>query len=84
MKIAFVTDDGENVSAHFGRATHYLVVDVENGKETGRELREKLGHAHFHTEEHQHEEHSAEGHGFDPQSQSATLPCWMPLKIAAW
>ena len=35
MKIAFVTDDGQSISAHFGRAAYYLVVDVVDGKETG-------------------------------------------------
>ncbi len=70
MKIAFVTDDGETISTHFGRAAYYLVVNVEDGRETGREMREKMGHAHFHTEESHHEEHAGEKHGFDPQSQS--------------
>jgi predicted Fe-Mo cluster-binding NifX family protein len=69
MKIAFVTDDGERICAHFGRATHYLVVSVEDGKEIARELREKMGHAHF-GGEHHHEDHSGAPHGFDPQSQS--------------
>jgi len=70
MKIAFVTDDGMNISAHFGRAAYYLVVNVENGQEIGREMREKLGHTHFHAAEHQHGEHDSGVHGLDPQSQS--------------
>ncbi|BBB49304.1 NifB/NifX family molybdenum-iron cluster-binding protein [Pelolinea submarina] len=71
MKIAFVTDDGESISAHFGRASHYLVVEVADGKETGREMREKLSHNHFHNEDHGHEEHApGQPHGFDPASQS--------------
>jgi len=69
MKIAFVTDDGKSVSAHFGRAAYYLVVNVEDGRETGREMREKMGHTHFQAEG-QHEEHSGQAHGFDPQSQA--------------
>jgi predicted Fe-Mo cluster-binding NifX family protein len=71
MKIAFVTDDGDTISAHFGRATHYLVVEVVDGSETGREMREKMGHSHFQSEhDHQHEEHAGQPHGFDPASQS--------------
>ena len=71
MKIAFVTDDGESISAHFGRASYYLVVEVADGKETGREMRDKLGHSHFQNENHGHEEHAAgQPHGFDPDSQS--------------
>ena len=41
MKIAFVTDDGETISQHFGRASKYLVVEVDGGKELLRELRDK-------------------------------------------
>ena len=52
MKIAIVTDDGKTISRHFGRATHYLVVTAEDGKIIERELREKLGHQHFSSEEH--------------------------------
>ncbi len=69
MKIAFITDDGKNISAHFGRAPYYQVIEVEAGKETHRDLREKLGHMHFQSEG-QHEEHSGEQHGFSPESQS--------------
>ena len=70
MKIAFVTDDGQTISAHFGRAAYYLVVTVDDGKETGREMREKMGHTHFNHDQ-QHEEHvPGQPHGFDPQSQS--------------
>ena len=68
MKIAFVTDDGKTISAHFGRAAYYLVVDVDGKKEVGREMRDKMGHTHFHAEEH-HEDQSGEGHGFGQQAQ---------------
>lgn len=69
MKIAFVTDDGLEVSRHFGRAGKYLVIEVENGVETSRELRDKMGHQHFAQEESGHEHHDGP-HGFDPASQS--------------
>ena len=62
MKIAIVTDDGRTISRHFGRATHYLVVTAEDGKPLVRELREKLGHQHFGSEEHGHHEHDSD-HG---------------------
>jgi predicted Fe-Mo cluster-binding NifX family protein len=73
MKIAFVTDDGQAISAHFGRAAYFLVVEVEDGKEVKREMREKLGHTHFHAEhdhDHHHEENAGQPHGMDPASQS--------------
>lgn len=62
MKIAIVTDDGRTISRHFGRATHYLVVTAEDGKPLVRELREKLGHQHFGSEEHGQHEHGGD-HG---------------------
>jgi len=69
MKIAFVTDDGIAISSHFGRAGKYLVVNTDNGKEIGRELKNKLGHQHFSQGE-SHHEHGSGQHGFDPASQS--------------
>lgn len=71
MKIAAVSDDGVTISQHFGRAPFYVVVTVEEGRIIGREVREKMGHAHFAGEHHEHH-HSAgpHGHGFDPAAQS--------------
>jgi transcriptional regulator with XRE-family HTH domain/predicted Fe-Mo cluster-binding NifX family protein len=57
MKIALITDDGKSISRHFGRATHYLVLTLEDGKVVNRELRPKLGHRHFHGEEEGNHEH---------------------------
>ncbi len=54
MKIAVVTDDGETISQHFGRAPYYAHLTVENGQVTGQEQREKLAHHHG-PGEHQHE-----------------------------
>ena len=70
MKIAFATQDGKTISKHFGRAPYYLVVTVENGVETAREMRDKANHAHF-----AHEAHGSEGaeqhpHGFSPDEQN--------------
>jgi predicted Fe-Mo cluster-binding NifX family protein len=52
MKIAVVTEDGETISQHFGRAAFYLIGTVENGKIIKRELIEKLGHRDFAHEPH--------------------------------
>lgn len=69
MKIAVVTDDGATISKHFGRASHYQVVTVENNQIVNRELRDKIGHAHF-----AHEPHdpapSDRPHGMGAHSQS--------------
>ncbi len=68
MKIAAITDDGQAISLHFGRAPNYLVLTIENGKIVNRELRSKLGHAHFTGEPHE-EERPGQPHGFGPISQ---------------
>ena len=48
MKIAFVTDDGITITQHFGRAGKYLVVEVDDGKEVSRDLRDRQGHKQKH------------------------------------
>ena len=37
MKIAFVSDDHETISAHFGRGLFYEIYSIENGKVTTHE-----------------------------------------------
>jgi len=66
-KIAVITDDGVTISQHFGRAPYYMVVTVENGQITDRELREKLGHGQFMHQPHNPQTHG-QGHGQDPAS----------------
>jgi predicted Fe-Mo cluster-binding NifX family protein len=68
MNLAVITDDGKTISQHFGRALNYLVLTIEDGKITQRELRSKLGHNHL-SGEAQHEHHG-EGHGMDPASHN--------------
>jgi predicted Fe-Mo cluster-binding NifX family protein len=67
MKIAAITDDGKTISQHFGRAPYYLVATVENGEIVERELRDKLGHAHFQNEPHEVEA-PGQPHGFGADS----------------
>ncbi len=52
MKIALVTDDGNTISQHFGRAGYYEVLSVENGSVIGRERREKPAHGLHHQHPH--------------------------------
>lgn len=66
MKIAVITDDGQTISQHFGRALHYAVFTIEDGKITQREMRDKLGHNQFVGES--HEEQHGPGHGMDAAS----------------
>jgi predicted Fe-Mo cluster-binding NifX family protein len=65
MKVAAITDDGETISMHFGRAQYYLVCTIEDGKIIERELREKMGHRHFANQPHDdHDSNDPRGHGF--------------------
>jgi predicted Fe-Mo cluster-binding NifX family protein len=70
MKIAAITEDGQTISQHFGRAPHYMVVTVEQGRIVSRELRDKLGHAHFQGEPHDHEAGGDGRHGFGPEADN--------------
>ncbi|MFZ0532792.1 MAG: NifB/NifX family molybdenum-iron cluster-binding protein [Anaerolineales bacterium] len=72
MKIAAITDDGNTISQHFGRAPYYLVATVENGQIVKRELRNKLGHAQFANQPHT-EEQPGQPHGMGPASHNKHL-----------
>ena len=51
MKIAFVSDDGITIHRHFGRALQYVIVTIEGGRETSREIRAKSdSHGHSHAD----------------------------------
>ncbi len=69
MKIAIITDEGTTISQHFGRAAYYLVVTIEDGKIISRELREKMGHAHFVNLPHP-DEVPGQPHGMDAASHN--------------
>jgi predicted Fe-Mo cluster-binding NifX family protein len=71
MKIAAVMENDRIISPHFGRADHYLVVTVEDGKVTEREIRPKVGHREFKSDpsgesahEHKPEHQQGQGRGF--------------------
>lgn len=72
MKIAAITDDGKTISQHFGRAQYYQVVTVENGEIINRELRNKLGHAHFINQPHA-EDQPDQAHGMDTTAHNKHL-----------
>jgi predicted Fe-Mo cluster-binding NifX family protein len=72
MKIAAITDDGKTISQHFGRARYYVVATVENGQIVSREIRDKLGHAQFADQPHEHGHHDT-GHGIDPAAHQRHL-----------
>ena len=69
MKIAAVSDDGVNISQHFGRAPFYVVVTVEEGKVAAKETRSKAGHHTFAAHQPPKLE-PGERHGYDTGSQA--------------
>jgi predicted Fe-Mo cluster-binding NifX family protein len=69
MKIAAITDDGKTISQHFGRAPYYMVVTIEEGKIINREMRDKLGHAQFQEEGHEHHDDASGRHGYGPVAE---------------
>lgn len=77
MKIAIITDDGKLVSQHFGRAQFYLVVTIEDGNITHREMRPKVGHHQFSASGqddhagHHHEHHGNDGEAHQKHAQMA-------------
>lgn len=72
FKVAAITDDGQTISQHFGRAAYYLVATIENGQIVQRELRNKLGHAHFANQAHAAEQPD-QPHGMDAASHNKHL-----------
>jgi predicted Fe-Mo cluster-binding NifX family protein len=69
MKIAAASDDGFNISEHFGRAPYYVVLTVDNGVIVDKEKRPKTGHHTFAAHEHP-KLAAGERHGFDADAQS--------------
>lgn len=69
MKIAVISDDGNAISQHFGRAPLYVVVTVEDGKIVSKENRAKAGHHSF-AGGHHSETAPGERHGYDAGAQS--------------
>lgn len=78
IKIALVTDDGTTISAHFGRAKYYEIVQVHEGVVTHRERREKAGHHSF-AEAEQHHDHGNGPHGFDEASRDKHASMVAPI-----
>jgi len=69
MKIAATSDDEVTISLHFGRASYYIVVTVEESKAIAKETRRKAGHHTFAA--HQPPKLGQdERHGYDEGSQS--------------
>ncbi|MCF7902045.1 MAG: hypothetical protein K9M19_01335 [Candidatus Marinimicrobia bacterium] len=64
-KLAFATNDGETIHAHFGQAQYYEVIGLDDNGITSRARISKFGlhgsspeHDHDHDHEHEHDHHS--------------------------
>ena len=60
MKIAVASSDGTNISPHFGRSSHFLIFNIEEGKIVGKEMRSNTFTAHARGECHGE---GGQGHG---------------------
>jgi predicted Fe-Mo cluster-binding NifX family protein len=77
MKIAVVTDDGQTISRHFGRAALYAVVTVEDGAVVARELRPKSA-------PHRQADGHSDGAADDPAARDKHLAMVGPIGDCAW
>ena len=73
MKIAVITEDGNTISQHFGRAPLYVVVTTEDGKIVNKEARSKAGHHTFAAHHPESESEERHGYGAGAQSQHASM-----------
>lgn len=67
MKIAFVSDDHQTISAHFGRALYYEIFTIDDGKTLQHDTSPKVHHGGS------HEEHHASMHQHDHGSMLAPI-----------
>lgn len=69
LTIAAVTDDGQTISRHFGRAKYYLIITVENDQIIARKQLEKPRHqhGHHHGDDHDHDTGQVQLHEHAPE-----------------
>jgi predicted Fe-Mo cluster-binding NifX family protein len=80
IKIAAVTDDGQTISQHFGRANSYAVLTIEDGKIIAREQREKPAHRHMAGHDHAQHTTGQLQHGFSPEEHDNHANMATPIR----
>jgi predicted Fe-Mo cluster-binding NifX family protein len=72
MKIAIVSDDGQTISQHFGRAEKYIVVSCEHENIIDRKSLPKIDFCHSSQRHHGRHEHGSDrrGSGFGRRSKA--------------
>ena len=73
MKIAVISEDGNTISQHFGRAPLYVVVTVEDGEIVSKETRDKTGHHSFAGQHQDTAPGERHGYGAGAQSRHASM-----------
>jgi predicted Fe-Mo cluster-binding NifX family protein len=73
-RVAAVTDDGRTICAHFGRARHYLVCTIEEGRIVAQDLRDKAGHHVFSSATKAHGPHGgSHGQGLEAAARHVAM-----------
>ena len=62
MKIAVATEDGKQISAHFGRSPYFAIYEIEEGRTVDRSMRENTFTGHFRGK-HGNNDHGEHHHG---------------------
>ena len=75
MRIAVATENGKDISHHFGRSPYFAVFDVENGTIVGESMRENSFSRHFRKgKEHRHHGEGEGHHGSgDPHHHASII-----------
>jgi len=75
MKLAVASQDGVNISQHFGRSRYFLVFEVEDGRILNRSVRENVFTTHAQGECKNGEDHHHAGHRDHVQVVAALQDC---------
>lgn len=72
-RIAVVSDDNQNISQHFGRASFFVVFEIKEGKVVNRETRQKTGHQQYKNSVSENEHTKPNGQSETSQSRHAGM-----------
>jgi len=82
MKIAFVSDDNQTISQHFGRSENYIVISLEHEKIIDRKTLAKPARCHSGSAHHGKHNHAsdARGSGFGHQAKHSHQEMFETIK----
>lgn len=76
MRVAVASQDGESISAHFGRCACFIIFDAEDGTVLRKELRKNTHTSHAQGNCH------ASGHSDQPHSHAAVVQALQDCQAA--